>query len=225
MDISIYNSALLSLFIQLIIGIISLYGLSIELNYNDQILKEILLLETIVQLVEFSFYIWLVLNFFSITVNVSLIRYLDWFITTPTMLFSLICFFIYQNTKNTIPTVTSIFYDNINILSWIFGLNAVMLLIGFFGEINIISKYLATIFGFCGLIGAFSLIYSNFVGENILNIYLFWFNFVLWCFYGIAYMFSYKYKNISYNILDIFSKNINGLLITGYIMYVTYYNM
>jgi bacteriorhodopsin len=222
MDISIYKSALTSLIIQLIIGLLSLYGLSIKLNDDQIILNQILLLETIVQFIEFSFYIWLVFNFSKIKVNVSLIRYLDWFITTPTMLFSIISFFIYQNVKPESLSLKNIFYDNINILTWIFGLNAFMLILGFLGEIKLIKKYLATILGFFGLIGAYYLIYTNFVGDNLMNNFLFWFNFILWSLYGIAYMFSFKNKNIFYNILDVFAKNINGLLILAYILYVKY---
>jgi len=222
MDISIYKSALTSLIIQLIIGLLSLYGLSIKLNEDQIILNQILLLETIVQFIEFSFYIWLVFNFSKIKVNVSLIRYLDWFITTPTMLFSIISFFIYQNVKPESLSLKNIFYDNINILTWIFGLNAFMLILGFLGEIKLIKKYLATILGFFGLIGAYYLIYTNFVGDNLMNNFLFWFNFILWSLYGIAYMFSFKNKNIFYNTLDVFAKNINGLLILAYILYVKY---
>lgn len=222
MDISIYKSALTSLIIQLIIGLLSLYGLSIKLEKNELILNQILLLETIVQFIEFSFYIWLVFNFSNIKVNVSLIRYIDWFITTPTMLFSIISFFIYQNVKPEFLSLKNIFYNNINILTWIFGLNAFMLILGFSGEIKLINKYWATILGFFGLIGSHYLIYTNFVGEKLINNYIFWFNFILWSLYGIAYMLSFKNKNIFYNILDVFAKNINGLLILAYILYVKY---
>ena len=69
MDILIYNSALSSLLVQFIIGIFSLYGLTISLDKDKQILNEILLLETVVQIVEFSFYVWLVFNFSNIKVN------------------------------------------------------------------------------------------------------------------------------------------------------------
>jgi bacteriorhodopsin len=223
MDKSIYKSALTSLIIQLIIGILSLYGLSIKLENKQLILNEILLLETVVQFIEFTFYIWLVFNFANIKVNVSLIRYFDWMLTTPTMLFSMICFFIYQNHKSELLSLKSIFFDNLNILSLIFSLNAFMLILGFLGEINIIKKYLATILGFFGLIGSYYLIYTNFVGDNLINNYLFWFNFILWSLYGVAYMLSFKNKNIFYNILDVFAKNINGLLILSYILYVKYY--
>jgi hypothetical protein len=227
MDISVYNSAIFSLIVQILIVILSICGLVIKLKPNDLILKEILLLETIVQIIEFSFYIWLIKNFSKIKVNVSLIRYFDWFITTPTMLFSLICFFIYQKYKTSgISTrdlsLKNIFFDNISIIVPILFFNAIMLISGLLGEINIVSKTISTIIGFFALIYSFYLIYSNFIDNIDINKYLFWFNFILWTLYGVAYIFSFKYKNIFYNILDIFSKNLNGLFILSFIIY-TYY--
>jgi hypothetical protein len=227
MDISVYNSAIFSLIVQILIVILSICGLVIKLKPNDLILKEILLLETIVQIIEFSFYIWLIKNFSKIKVNVSLIRYFDWFITTPTMLFSLICFFIYQQYKTSgISTrdlsLKNIFFDNISIIVPILFFNAIMLISGLLGEINIVSKTISTIIGFFALIYSFYLIYSNFIDNIDINKYLFWFNFILWALYGVAYIFSFKYKNIFYNILDIFSKNLNGLFILSFIIY-TYY--
>lgn len=224
MDISIYNSAIVSLIVQILIVILSLGGLIIKLKPNDFILKEILLLETVVQIIEFSFYIWLIKNFSKIKVNVSLIRYFDWFITTPTMLFSLICFFIYQKYEKSDMSTTDlslkgIFFDNISIIIPILFLNAIMLIAGFLGEIKIISKTISTIVGFFALIYSFYLIYSNFIDNIDINKYLFWFNFILWSLYGVAYVFSFKYKNIFYNILDVFSKNINGLFILCFIIY------
>ena len=67
MDKSIYTSAYYSLFVQFIIGIICLGGIFLKLDNNDKILNEILILETIVQSIEFIFYIWLVFNFSNIS--------------------------------------------------------------------------------------------------------------------------------------------------------------
>tara|TARA_Y100000389_G_scaffold184179_1_gene202381 strand:+ start:68 stop:751 length:684 start_codon:yes stop_codon:yes gene_type:complete len=227
MNQSIYTTAYYSLVIQFIIAIICLTGTFINLNNDDKILNEILILETIVQCIEFSFYIWLIFNFSQIKTNVSLIRYMDWFITTPTMLFSLICFLIYYNNKqsgvsNEFLSIKQIYTSNSYTINTVFIFNAFMLILGLLGEIKIIKKYLATIIGFLALVVSYYLIYSNFVGEHLINNYLFWINFILWSLYGIAYMFSFKYKNIFYNILDIFSKNIIGLLIVLYILSIKY---
>ena len=60
MDKEIYTSALYSIIIQFIIGVVCIGGLFIELDKEDRVLNEILLLESIVQFIEFSFYLWLV---------------------------------------------------------------------------------------------------------------------------------------------------------------------
>jgi hypothetical protein len=95
-----------------------------------------------------------------------------------------------------------------------------MLISGYLGEIKKISVNNAFWFGTLFLIYSFYLIYDNFVGNNLINNYLYIFNFTLWTLYGIAYLLPYNMKNISYNFLDIFSKNINGLLISLYILYL-----
>jgi len=229
MDKQIYTTAYYSLFIQFILAIICTLGTFIKINDSDSILHEILILETIVQFIEFSFYIWLLTTFSQIKTNVSSIRYIDWFITTPTMLFSLICFMIYyNNTHNNIPTdhlsIMNIYNTNSSTINNIFIFNAVMLLTGLLGEINIINKLNAMFLGTLSLFISFYLIYMNFVGDTLLNKSIFWFNFTLWSLYGIGYMLNNTNKNITYNILDIFAKNINGIMILFYILYMKYLN-
>jgi hypothetical protein len=229
MDKQIYTTAYYSLFIQFILAIICTLGTFIKTNDSDSILHEVLILETIVQFIEFSFYIWLLTTFSQIKTNVSSIRYIDWFITTPTMLFSLICFMIYYNNRhNNIPTdhlsIKNIYNTNSSSINNIFIFNAVMLLTGLLGEINIINKLTALFLGTLSLFISFYLIYMNFVGDTLLNKSIFWFNFTLWSFYGIGYMLNNTNKNITYNILDIFAKNINGIMILFYILYMKYLN-
>lgn len=224
MDKSIYTTAVYSLLIQAFIAIVCILGIFIKLDSKDKILNDILILETIVQIVEFTFYVWLIYNFATLNINVTLVRYLDWFITTPTMLFTLIAFMIYRNnTLNNINTENMSFKEIINshfnTLAYIFVANAGMLFLGFLGEYNAITKNLAFITGTILLLISFYLIYYNFVSSDWLNNYLFWFNFILWSGYGVAYMCSYTTKNVIYNIIDIFSKNINGLLIFSYILF------
>jgi len=227
MDKGIYTSALYSLIVQFIIGIVCVGGLFIELDKDDNILNEILLLESIVQFIEFSFYLWLVFNFSNITTNVTLIRYFDWFITTPTMLFSTISFMIYygnkiNNVSNEFLTLSSIYSSYTSVINIVIALNAIMLLMGFLGELGKIGKNLGFIVGTICLSVYFYLIYSNFVSNIFINKIVFWFNFIIWSLYGVAYLMSYTNKNTFYNILDIFSKNINGLIILLVILYTKY---
>jgi hypothetical protein len=72
------------------------------------------------------------------------------------------------------------------------------------------------------LLYAFYYLYVTFVQEHSINKYLFWFNFILWSGYGIAYLLSHENKNNVYNILDVFAKNINGLFILIFIVYKYY---
>ncbi|MBI95534.1 hypothetical protein CL656_00060 [bacterium] len=219
---TIYNSALFSLITQFIIGIICTIGLFIPIKPKDQVLNSILVMETIVQFIEFVFYYWLVKNINNINYDVTYIRYFDWVITTPTMLLSLIIFMIYIN-SNEIITFTGVIQDNSNKIFQILSLNAFMLLFGFLGEIKYLSKTLSFLFGSIFFVMSFALIYFNYVKNSTLNNYIFYINFIIWALYGISFLLSYTNKNIMYNILDIFSKNLNGLFFLFYILYINYY--
>ena len=229
MNPSIYTSAYYSLVIQFIIAIICLLGTFIKLDVPDKILHEVLVLETVVQFIEFSFYVWLIYNFNNIKIDISVVRYYDWFLTTPTMLFALICFMVYFHKKTEFNSTTeemsleNIYHENSNIINKILASNAIMLLLGYLGELNIISKVTGFLGGTFFLLYAFYYIYVTFVQEHSINKYLFWFNFILWSGYGIAYLLSHENKNNVYNILDVFAKNINGLFILLFIVYKYYF--
>ena len=92
------NTIWFSLIVQIVTGLVSLHGLFLTLPKKDAILTDILGLETIVQFIEAAFYIWIAYA----TVNVNIMasrRYIDWVITTPTMLISTIMFMKYQEHK------------------------------------------------------------------------------------------------------------------------------
>ena len=88
------KSVLFSLFVQIITGIIQLYGLVVTLPKEHQILKSILGLETIVQYIEATFYVWLVYGIYQLK-DVTSNRYYDWVLTTPAMLLATIIYFKY----------------------------------------------------------------------------------------------------------------------------------
>ena len=230
MAISIYNSARFSLILQIIICIICSYGLTIRLEPEHYVLNELLLLETVVQFIELSFYVGLIYAFTKVKTNISVMRYYDWFITTPTMLFTIIAFMVYKNKQNEEKesdiekntSIKQIFSENKNTILLILLLNAIMLMFGFLGEKKKISRNAGFLYGSIAFCGAFYLMYVKFVNNVLINQQTFWFNFILWALYGVAYKLSYKNQNIAYNILDIFSKNLNGLLIFGYIYFLKY---
>ena len=59
----IYTSGVVSLIIQVIIGIIDYLAINIEINSKDEMLKDLLKVELFVQVVEFIFYLWLIYYF------------------------------------------------------------------------------------------------------------------------------------------------------------------
>ena len=81
----IYYTGILSLIVQLVTGIIDFYVLILTIPASFILIRELLIMEFIVQIIEFSFYSWMVFNFNAIK-NITPVRYYDWMITTPTML-------------------------------------------------------------------------------------------------------------------------------------------
>ena len=75
------------------------FGFFIVLEPKDEILYSLLTMETVVQIIELCFYIWLIQHITSINYDMTYIRYFDWFITTPTMLISLVVFMIYMTSE------------------------------------------------------------------------------------------------------------------------------
>ena len=205
-----------SLFVQIITTLISFDGFSKQLLPTDEILKDILLIETVVQLVEGFFYVWIIYALKDLNKMTSR-RYFDWTITTPIMLLSTIIYFKYtelKEKKNIQPFTPKEFYKtNKENIQKIFIYNGLMLLFGFLGETNMIPKQISIPIGFYFFYQSFNLIYYEYAIKSYLGKQLFSILLVLWSLYGVAAMLPVKQKNISYNILDIFSKNFYGLYI------------
>ena len=89
----VYNTGILSLIVQLLTGVVDFWVLSLRVPSSFTLLRELVILELIVQVIEFSFYVWMITKFNSIK-NITPFRYYDWVITTPTML---ITFMFYLN--------------------------------------------------------------------------------------------------------------------------------
>ena len=91
-----------------------------------------------------------------------------------------------------------------------------MLLFGFLGEMKKIPYFLGYVLGMVCFIISFSTIFDNFAKGQAQNEGLFGVFVFIWFLYGVAYLMSYKTKNIAYNLLDLVSKNIFGL----YLLYI-----
>lgn len=210
LKISVY----LSLLIQVFTGLFDYYVIQLNIPSKLIVLKQVLIMELIVQIIEGIFYIWLALNIASVA-NITPHRYYDWYLTTPTMLNTLCVYLIYlrndESNTETKDSLIKIVYDNLNTLIPIIFLNFVMLTSGYLTEIKKISKIPGILFGFIPFLIYFYLIYDNFAKFSQSGIRLFVFFFVVWSIYGIAALMNYTTKNIMYNILDLFAKNFFGV--------------
>jgi hypothetical protein len=120
-------------------------------------------LETAVQLIEGIFYIWLITQFSYIS-NVTPKRYLDWFITTPTMLFTLCIYLDYLHHKESFEQMDlyGLFQTHKQTFIPIAILNSMMLLFGYLGETKLLNKYLAVLLGFIPFVLFFGMIYDKY---------------------------------------------------------------
>ena len=213
----LYESAYFSLIVQFLTGLIDVWGLKIKVPKEKEIFRDLLKLELGVQSIEFIFYSWMVYNFDKIE-NVTPYRYLDWMVTTPTMLITLGA---YLDNKS-YTSINEYLTINKEFTIKIVVLNLLMLLLGFLGEINILNYNTAIIVGFIPFIYYFKLIYDKYIHTDISDDKkkLFWFFVIIWALYGIVAFLPYQEKNTAYNILDLLSKNTFGI----FLVYVLWKN-
>lgn len=212
----IYRTGILSLIIQIITGVFDYYVLGLTIPASFLLLKNLLWLEFFVQIVEGTFYVWMVTNFSKIA-DITHFRYYDWFITTPTMLFTYSFYLLYlkykEENKEIDKNIYELVQENLAILIPVIVLNALMLVFGYLGEIKKMSKYLAAFLGFIPFILMFSIIYTNYAMFSADGIKTFWYFCGIWSLYGVASVLPYDIKNIMYNILDLFAKNFFGIFL------------
>jgi bacteriorhodopsin len=139
--------------------------------------------------------------------NVTTIRYIDWFLTTPLLLVSFAFYTAYTNDKTT-------GLDGLP-LTYIIVLNILMLVAGFLGETKRIGLYPGFFLGFAFFAPLMYFVYDKYVkdSEGDSNLIVFILFVIVWGLYGFAYLLNTKWKNISYNTLDVISKAGFGMLI------------
>ena len=209
----------LSILIQIVSLFIGMYAYKIQVPIKDLILKDILLIENIVQAVEFIFY--LVIGFIITNIptkDLAKYRYYDWAITTPIMLLTTLLFFIYEdnkynkneNEKEILSAWDIILREKRNIILFCLS-NLGMLLMGFLQETKKLSIMITNIIGFMFLFYSFYIL--NKYAKTKTSRKLFWIMLVIWSLYGVAATFDPVMKNTSYNILDVISKNFYGIFL------------
>jgi len=251
MDIkkTLKTSVFASLYVQIFTGILNIFVAFIDFtpfvySYESKILVKLLWIAIFVQIIEGIFYVWLARSFDSVS-NITVYRYYDWFITTPTMLFILAVYLSFLDKKENKLVLDD---EEINdilvkkeetdlddkqleinlyefiiehrvVLSTIVILNALMLFFGFSGEMGWIKNKTAVGLGFIPFIAYFYLIYENFAKTTETGIILFWVFTAIWSLYGFSALAPYAYKNISYNILDLISKNFMELYLSVILLF------
>jgi len=203
------STAILSLVLQIVGAVFIVMGFFYKLKPEDKVLKDILIMELTVQIVEGMMYVYLIRQFTKGNIDTSL-RYYDWFISTPVMLLATLLFlkYLYQKPVNTVETFKE---DNLQV-SWIVVLNFLMLLVGFMGEQGKLNRWVSFILGSGFLVGSFGIL-SEYArktkyGQIFLSIM-----FGVWGFYGLAFLLPVNARNISYNFLDLFAKNFYGIFL------------
>jgi bacteriorhodopsin len=206
----------LSIFIQILTGLVSMQGIFLQIPEKHIILREVLTLETMVQFVELFFYMYFLkpMSFTTLS-NMASIRYFDWIITTPTMLLTTIIYFTYEEylEKNKSESVNfwRFLEKNKHNIITIVICNFLMLLFGYLGEINAIDMLSSLLLGFWFFGMTFYTIYINYAVHSKISKQLFNFILIIWSMYGIASILNPYNKNNMFNILDIFAKNFFGL--------------
>lgn len=203
-----------SLFVQIITGILDAFALQLKVPEQITVLRQALILELIVQIIEGTFYIWLVFAIHRATLNVTPHRYYDWFLTTPTMLFTLMIYLDYLKHPNKKQTVMQFTKANKQVIGQVVVLNALMLMFGYLGEKKILRTQTSVVLGFIPFVLYYSLIYQTFVKDNPDGENFFWYFVIVWAIYGLVALLPYQPKNIGYNILDLFAKNFFGLYLS-----------
>jgi hypothetical protein len=217
-----YTTLIFSFIVQIISGLIDVGTLFVKVEPEYVIIKQLLGLEVFVQLIQGSFYLWLVCNYKEIH-NVTPKRYADWVITTPLMLISLIIYLIYLKYKETGLNTSklelfALLGKNSTVLSYVIYLDLLMLLFGYLGETKIINTLTGVVLGFIPFLIYFYIIYINYVRQTETGWKLYLYFLFFWSLYGVAALLPYYIKNTFYNILDLFAKNFFGLFLSYIIL-------
>jgi hypothetical protein len=216
------STLILSVIVQIVTALIEIGTLFVKVPTAGNLIRQLLILELLVQFIEGAFYVWLILNIKTQT-DITPKRYIDWVITTPTMLITLVFYLIYlqyrEKGENTSTlNFFSLFSQNSGQLSWILGLNWMMLLFGYLGEANIIPTLTGVFLGFIPFLIYYAIIYFKYAQYSTTGWKLFSYFFVFWSLYGVVAVLPYYAKNASYNILDLFAKNFFGIFLSYIIL-------
>lgn len=224
MNVNIFHLTLvLSIIVQAITGSIEIGTLFVKVPSQFLLIRQLLILEILVQIVEGMFYIWLFYNLKNVY-DITPKRYADWAITTPTMLVTLIFYLIYLGHRNDKERETksleffNLMRENSSNITYVVLLNWLMLLFGYLGEVKILPTFVGVGLGFIPFLLYYFIIYVNYAILSTTGTTIFWYFFIVWGLYGVVAVLPYYLKNSFYNILDLFAKNFFGIFLSYIIL-------
>jgi len=179
---------------------------------NEPKIRHIMNIETCISIIAAYFYGNFITMIKSKEVNykdLTIIRYTDWFISTPLMILALLLVLSYN-----LNISLKFTYFLIPVI-----LDLGMLIFGYLGEIGKINKNYACLGGFILFTLMFYFIYYYFIRnkKSVQNIVVYLVFLIVWSIYGIAYLANEKIKNITYNILDVIAKCFVGIGLWAYL--------
>lgn len=226
----VLQTARCSLFTQLAFLLLTATSLAVPLAPKDDSLYVIATLETIAQAIEFVYYAY----FFAYKcgsgrrIPPTYTRYVDWALSTPVMLLNTLALLRYlrfrRSTAYAADERVDVFADvftDYGVMWTILGLNWLMLALGFVVEWRVHALRPGVRLALLGaghivFVANLVLIFTKVRGAGTLGLVLWLFLFFVWGAYGVAAaLLSDVPKNVAYNLLDIVSKNVYGLLILG----------
>jgi bacteriorhodopsin len=182
---------------------------SLKATTTNEQLQNVLLLENGVNLIASYMYTYFIQDAkdgILTTSEMINIRYLDWLLTTPLLLLSLVYYLDYINRNKAIDPAEKLQWPQIGAALLC---NVLMLLAGFLGETKRIPKSAGLVAGFVAFFGIFKILYDSYVAndDNEQSKKLFAYFVVTWSLYGVFYMVpNPTIKNFGYNILDLLAK-------------------
>ena len=179
--------------------------------------------------------------------DIAWVRYIDWVFTTPVMLVSTALFFEWQRRgsgggaggdgKDSGAFSLWNWLDENQTAVWAMVLaNGIMLGVGFFQEMGVLDIVTSSVVGFAALGVSFwvlgrlrpkgdgdeggkdsSALLGKLRGDGMSG-WLYPFMYVVWALYGVAAMLPSLWKNVMYNVLDLFAKNFYGMYVSWLIL-------
>lgn len=207
----VYRTAQLSACSQVFLGLLSLIGFVRVPDDETMLLYTLLVLDATVQLVELVFYLFFIWYGRLDTA----FRYLDWFVSTPTMHLSTALFVSYLGDREL--SLARFFALHGRDIALVIVANELMLAFGLLYELGRGPPLTNLLGGWITFVVSFVLLFARFTttaGGAVLLAFVF----AVWSLYGVAATWSYVPKNVAYNSLDVVAKNFYGVFISIYLI-------